>query len=240
MTVEIVPLPFEEVNAAISFNKVHFVILNSSFYEKMKVKHGIEVVATMINKSKTGQSASNFGGVIFTDADNEHINSIEDVKGKNFLAVSKDSFGGYHMALMEFKKNNIELPKAANTILFTGTHDKVVLNVINTSYNNRVGTVRTDTLERMADEGKIKLENVKILHKEYHEGFPFLISTSLYPEWPIAKLKQTDAGLAQKVTDALIKMEAHNFAATKASIQGWTNPADYSIVKKLLETLDII
>ena len=47
------------------------------------------------------------------------------------------------------------------------------------------GTVRTDTMERMEAEGKIKISDFKIIN-QMKDNFPFVHSTPLYPEWPIA------------------------------------------------------
>ncbi|MEW8013200.1 MAG: PhnD/SsuA/transferrin family substrate-binding protein, partial [Candidatus Thiodiazotropha endolucinida] len=51
------------------------------------------------------------------------------------------------------------------------------------------GTVRTDTLERMAETGLIELERIKLLNPMPVADFPYRLSTRLYPEWPMAALK---------------------------------------------------
>lgn len=238
MTFEIFPLRFIFVDTAVSLKKVDFLLVNSSLFQTMKTKYRIQEIATMINKSETNQVTPNFGGVIFTRSSNADINNLHDVQGKDFFAVKENSFGGYQMALMEFQDNGIDLPSVSRKISFAGTHDKVVLNVLN--FPNRIGTVRTDTLERMAAEGTINMSDIKVLNKREGLDFPFLHSTKLYPEWPVAKLESTDSELARKVAKALINMPENSFAAKSAKIKGWTYPADYNAVEELMVKLNIL
>ena len=106
-SVEIVPLDFDRVNPAIEANEVDFFLVNSSMFITAKVKFGASAIATMIN-SRQGQALKSFGGVIITSAYNDAINSIEDIKGKSFMAVKKSSFGGWQMAYKTIKDKGIE------------------------------------------------------------------------------------------------------------------------------------
>ena len=95
-------------------------------------------------------------------------------------------------------------PKTDCTSFLEGKkHDNVVLAVKNGTVD--VGTVRSDTLERMQEEGKIKIGEFRIIH-QINDDFPFVHSTRLYPEWPMAALKNTSAALGKKVVNALKEM----------------------------------
>ena len=85
---EIVPLGFKDVNPAIEQGSVTFFLVNSSMFVEAKVRYGAVEVATMIN-SRQGKPLKAFGGVILTTADNEGIQSIQDLKGNSFMAESK-------------------------------------------------------------------------------------------------------------------------------------------------------
>ena len=120
---------------------------------------------------------------------------------------------------------------------FLDSHDSVVLAVGNGSID--AGTVRTDTLERMHNEGIIDIDNFQLLVEKQHPGFPYRVSTELYPEWPFAKLASTPDGLANRVLIALLQMPAHSPAAIKSQVDGWTTPLDYSSVHHLLEEMHL-
>lgn len=234
-TVEIVPLDFDKVNPAIEANTVDFFLVNSSMYVTAKVKYGASAIATMIN-SRQGQALESFGGVIFTSVYNDSINSLADLKGKTFMAVEESSFGGWQMAYKTIIDAGMDPYKDFAKVDFAGKHDNVVFAVQNEQ--TQAGTVRTDTLERMAASGAIVMDDFKIINKQ-SSSFPFVYSTTLYPEWPLAKTAATTDALAQEVVAALKQIKKDDPAASKAKIIGWTDPLDYSPVEELQKSLKI-
>jgi len=120
---------------------------------------------------------------------------------------------------------------------YGGKHDNVVLAVQNGAVD--AGTVRTDTLERMAAEGSIDMEEFKILNKKELNGFPFVCSSSLYPEWPLGKVQKTSDEIASLVVEKLKQMTAQDPAARAAKVVGWTDALDYGPVEELQKSLKV-
>ena len=181
-----------------------------------------------------------FGGVIFCRADRKDINSLQDLKGKRFMAVERTSFGGWLMAWREFKDHNINPFRNFAEMRFGGTHDAVVYAVLNGEVDG--GTVRTDTIERMSAEKKINMDNLQILYGlkgtvVEKAGVDFLHSTRLYPEWPFTKARHISNDLAQKVAVALLSMPMDSPAAKAAESGGWTSPLNYQAVHECLKEL---
>jgi twitching motility protein PilJ len=227
---EIVPLGFDAVFPAIEKGEVDFFLVNSSMFITAKVKFDAKAIATMIN-SRQGKPLKSFGGVIFTSEENDEINSASDLLGKTFMAVKKSSFGGWQMAYLELLDQGINPFKDFSELKFGGKHDNVVLAVQNGVVD--AGTVRTDTLERMAAAGIIELSEFKIISSKKHGDFPFVHSTALYPEWPMAKTKGTSDQIAEKVVTALKQLKSTDKAAQDAKIVGWTDALDYQCVEDL-------
>jgi two-component system, LuxR family, sensor histidine kinase TtrS len=232
----IVPLDFDAVMPAIDKGEVDYFLVNSSMFVTMMVKYKSSAVATMIN-SRQGKPLKSFGGVILTYADRDDIKDLADIKGKKFMAVKGSSFGGWQMAYKEFKDNGIDPMTDFAKVEFGGKHDNVVYAVQNGSVD--AGTVRTDTLERMAAAGDIDMAEFKIIAAKKYEDFPFVISTALYPEWPFAKTASTGDAEAKKVAEALLALKAEDPAAKSAKIVGWTQPLDYSGVEELQKILKV-
>lgn len=199
---------------------------------------------TLKNKSLHG-GYTVFGGVIFTKADRQDIETLADLKGKTFMAVDPSSFGGWIVALRELNDDKITQDDFSK-LVFGGTHDAVVHAVLAGKID--AGTVRTDTLERMSAEGLIDIKKIKILHdnhlhvndeKNVNGGFPYLRSTRLYPEWPFAQVNSTPDDLSQKVTIALLSMAENSAAAVASNITGWAPPQNYQLVHDCLKELKI-
>lgn len=235
-TFVIVPLDFDEVFPAIENREVDFFLVNSSMFVTAKAKYGASAIATMIN-SRQGKALKSFGGVILTYIDRDDIKTLDDIKGKKFMAVKESSFGGWQMAYKEFLDKGINPMQDFASLQFGGKHDNVVLAVQNGEVD--AGTVRTDTLERMAAAGDIDLAEFKIIAAKTYADFPFVVSTALYPEWPFAKLASTSDEIAKRVADALINMQPETSAAQHAKIVGWTASLDYTEVENLQKLLKV-
>jgi two-component system, sensor histidine kinase and response regulator len=234
----IVPLGFNQIHDAVAKKEVEFILANSSFYVELEMTYGVNRIATLKNKRLNG-TYTTFGGVVFTLKRHKRIRSYEDLRGKRFMAVKENSFGGWRMAWREFKEAGINPKQDFRELLFGGTHDAVVYAVMKGKVD--AGTVRTETLERMDLEGKIDLKNFHVIHE--HGGkkvhLNFLHSTREYPEWPMAKVAHTSMSLAEKVAIKLIEMKPDSPAAVAASCSGWTIPMHYQGVHDCLRYLRI-
>jgi two-component system sensor histidine kinase TtrS len=230
----IVPLDFREIGPAVAGGKVDFVLANTSLYVELEYLYGITRIATLKNRG-SGGGYTVFGGVIVCRAERNDISGLNDLRGKSFMAVDETSFGGWQVAWRELKGSGINPYRDFTSLLFGRTHDAVVYAVRDGKVD--AGTVRTDTLERMAEEQKIDLRDFRVLNHQHAEGFPFALSTRLYPEWPLAKTRQTGDELAQMVVIALLRMPPEDPAARAGKITGWTIPLDYQPVHELMREL---
>ncbi len=233
----LVPLDFDEIYPAIEHGKIDFVLTNSAYYIRLEYEYGVERITTLKNK-RANRTMTHFGGVLFCRKDRTDIQQYADLKNKHFMAVDERSFGGWMAGWYHLLLQGIRPDRDFSSLEFGGTHDAVVYAVRDAKVD--VGTVRTDTLERMALEGKIKLDDFKVLGDHSKEsGFPFFLSTELYPEWPMAKLKHVDRALAERVTIALLQLSPEHPAAKAASISGWTIAHAYQPVRNCLKTLRV-
>lgn len=232
--VTIVPLKFEAIEPMVKEGKVDFVLANSAFYVGLEDKYKAKAIVTMIN-SREGKALDKFGGVILAKAGSP-INTLADLKGKKFMIVDRKSFGGAHMAWKVLKDNGIDPEKDFAAFVEGGKHDNVVLAVLNGSMD--AGTVRSDTMERMQAEGKIKMSDFKIIN-QVKDDFPFVHSTPLYPEWPIAAAAHVKPDVAAKMAAALKAMPKDSPAAKAGNVVGWAAPANYAPVRELIKKLGV-
>jgi phosphate/phosphite/phosphonate ABC transporter binding protein len=230
--VVIIPLKFEAIEPVVQQGKIDFMLANSAFFVEMEKKYRTRAVATLVN-SLDGKPMDSFGGVIFVRQDSS-IDTLEDIRGKKFMVVDFSSFGGGQMAWKLLLDKGIDPKKDTAAFLEGKKHDNVVLAVQNGVVD--VGSVRTDTLERMQAEGKIKMTNFRIIN-QIKSDFPYVHSTILYPEWPLAALAGTSAELSAEIVEALKAITPNSPVALAASIYGWKDPADYSSVRECLKTI---
>lgn len=231
----IIPLGFNQFPEYIRDKKIDFIVTNSAYYVDLEHRYGISRVATLKNMDFNNKAQIEFGSVIFIKRYNKEIENIKDLKNKSFAAVDANSFGGWIMALGELKEWEIA-PNDLHTTFYQ-THEAVVYAVL--SGKAAAGTVRTDTLERMASEGKININDFAIINQKNYSNFFYKVSTKLYPEWPFAKARHTSDKLAEKVAVALISMPQDSEAAKAIHSFGWTIPLDYQSIHELLKELGL-
>ncbi len=227
-------LPFEELKAKALSGKLNFILTNpyqAITIKELALKNDPPIsyrIILSLGQLENDKYYPYFGGVIFTKKDSP-INTLSDLKGKPLGAVNPDSFGGYIIALFELYKKGIYerdiKPK------FYGTHDEVVRAVLRGEVP--VGTVRTGILERMAKTKEISLEEIKIIHQQFYPDFPLLVSSSLYPEWPVLAYEGTPQRVIKDIAQALLNIEEDS--AIAHSIEGvFYLPFDYSLINNVL------
>ena len=234
--VALVPLGFSEIKTAVENHDIDFLFANPAIYVDLEMRYEATHLVTLRNEFKN-HSITEFGGVIFCRADRKNINALEDLRGKSFMAVDFWSFGGFLAARRELRRQGINPFQDFSSLGMAGTHDAVVFAVRDGSVD--AGTVRSDVLERMAEEGAIRLDEFRILNRQYSSQIPFLLSTASYPEWPLAKLAHVPEDLGRQVSVALLKMKSDSLPARAAQIAGWTIPPDYHQVHECLKELAI-
>jgi len=233
----IVPLDNDNMADAVRNNTVDFVLSNPASYASLEATQGLSRIVTLRNR-RMGGTYTTFGALIFTRADRMDIKTLKDLVGKRFMAVHPDAFGGWWMALKTFKDNGLDPENDFKQIIFNGfPQDNIVLAVRDGLAD--AGTVRTDILERMVQEGKIKREDFRILNQQNTPGFPFAHSTELYPEWAFATTKHAPEHLAQRIAVALLSLPSDSPIPRAANTAGWTVPLDYQPVHALMKELRV-
>ncbi|HZK56694.1 MAG TPA: PhnD/SsuA/transferrin family substrate-binding protein [Clostridia bacterium] len=231
----LVPLDFDELYPEVEAGRVDFIITNTGQYIELEANYGISRIATFRNAGPGG-FYTKFGGVLFVCAHRDDIRTIRDFPGCKILVADEKSFGGWLMQLREIKAQGINPDRFAE-FRSAGNHEEVVFSIL--EGKSDIGAVRTDTLERMAEEGKIDLNLIRIINEQYDSEFPFRHSTGLYPEWPFAKTLHTNSLIAQNVAVALLTLPEDSYAARAAQSGGWTIPEDYNSAHELFRELQL-
>ena len=237
-TFVIVPLTHARIATSVRDAEVDFILTNSSIYVELEQGYGANRIATL-KEMRLGRVYSKYGSVIFCRSDRTDIRKLTDLKGKSFMGVDEWSLGGWQMAWRELKENGIDPYRDFKTLQHRETHDEVVYAVRDGLVD--AGTVRTNTLEALSAEGRINLSDFFVFPRLHDRELqtPYLCTTREYPDWPMAKVKETPDELAEKVAVALLQMQPDSPAAQAAECAGWTIPHNYQPVLELMMALRI-
>ena len=230
----ITPLNYPDLDLAVNRRLFDFVLTNPEHYVTIREDHGINAVATLM-PSIGGHPFSNFGGVIFTRSDRADIKVIEDIKDKVVSSPTKQSLGGYSMQIWALLKHGVQ-KNQIKQFRFTGMpHDNAVQEVI--AGKADVGFVRTGVIEGMVHDGKIRLDQIKVLNRQPPDKFPLLLSTDLYPEWPLAAELDVPQSLIKVVAVALFNIQPNDRAAQAGQYYGFSSTGDYSAIESLMQRI---
>ncbi|MEW6444565.1 MAG: EAL domain-containing protein [Pseudomonadota bacterium] len=226
---------YPELGEVAGRGAVDFILTQPSHYILLTYLNGLSSpLATLVEK-EGAHALANFGGVIFTRAGREDIDALEDVRGRRVATSSVTSLGSFQMQDLELSRAGVRLFKET-TIVETGQpQDKAVRAVLEGKAD--VGFVRTGVIEAMAREGGLDPEQLKVINSRVVQGFPYRLSTHLYPEWPFAAMPRVDPDLARRVAAALLALPHDGALAREIGIEGFTIPGDYRPIDDLLREL---
>jgi diguanylate cyclase (GGDEF)-like protein/PAS domain S-box-containing protein len=226
---------YQELERAIEHSELDFVLTNPAHYVQMTFRNGLTSPLATLVPVVNGQPVLGFGGVILALKERSDLNQLHDLQGHTIAAVFQGSLGGYQAQTMELQRIGIRSSQDLKLVVKGMPHDRVVRAVLQGEVD--AGFIRTGVLEAMANEDLLDLERLKILNAQHPPGFPFLLSTQLYPEWPFAAMPHTDQELARRVSAGLLALPHDGEVTSQIGIHGFIVPRDYEPVRTLLQSL---
>ena len=224
--------PVEHINdmqTLVSTHQLDFVITQPVAYVDLERLFGITRMLTL--KKKEG--ITQFGSVIITRSDRDDIHTLEDVRGKSIAGVAKKGFGGWLIGYQELLSHSDLSYEEFKKVDFLGSQHKVVKSVLKGETD--VGIARTGIIEKMSSNGDIEITQLRVLNQQTVKGFPYKLSTELYPEWAFAKTNRVASDIAKKVALVLLSLPKDSESAIKGEYSEWSIPLNYNSVHDLMK-----
>lgn len=188
---QVFPNTFDEHLKMVEQGKIDISFSNPLVYVRMADNHGAKAFARIVEPGGRAM----FRGQIITRADHPEINSIQDCRGKKWIAVDPDSAGGYLFDLGYFMDNGLQAADFSE-ISFApgpgGKQEKVVLAVHAGKYD--IGSIREGTLDVVRD--KVDLSQIRVL-----------AHTPWYPSWVYAARTSLDPKIRDAIAEALQRLD---------------------------------
>jgi nitrogen-specific signal transduction histidine kinase/ABC-type phosphate/phosphonate transport system substrate-binding protein len=210
-----------------------FVITQPLNFVELQAELGATSLLTLEDQS----GFSEFGSVIFTRADNQQVQSLNDIKHMVLAGASPVGLGGWLIGLHELDKKLDQSPLDFNQVMFLGVQENIVEAVLNSKAD--VGVVRTGFLEGMVENGRIDLGLIKVINPIKKENFPYFLSTETFPEWALVKAPHTSTEIAKAVSVALLQLPKMSAPAQARGYSQWITAIDYQPVHALMKRLNV-
>ena len=128
--------------------------------------------------------------IVMTQAKNDRINSIADLKGKRVAHVSQTSNSGHQAPVYFFSRMGV-VPGKDYQIAYSGKHDNSALGVVNGDYD--AAAVADTVVERMVTRGVIKASDFKVIY-----------TSPVFPTAGFAYSHNLEPRLAEKIREAFM------------------------------------
>lgn len=233
-TVELRVLSQEQIERALAEGQIDLLFTNPSHYITVRNRFNLTGALATLISLEDGMATSQLGGVIITRKEMIGLHSLADLRGRTIAVPGLKFLGGYQTQAFELLQVGIHLPDDAQ-VHIVGSHDAVVKAVLGGQAD--VGFIRTGAIEQLQREGKLDVSQLRVLDRQNYPGFPYLISTRLYPEWAFTALPHVDNRRVRKISSSLMLLEAEHPVAKTAGIAGFAPPADYLPVENIMRAL---
>jgi PAS domain S-box-containing protein len=232
--VEVRHYGFEEMQRAILGRTVDLALTSSTDYVAYAHRIGLSAPVATVVLYHEGRPLAGFGGAILALGSREDLRTPEDLVGRRIGIVDRRSLGGFQSQAFELLKRGIDVTRVT-TLVPTGTPESSSLHAL---LERRVDAifVRAGALEAWQKRGLVQADELKVIGRRSLSNYPFALSTTLYPYYPVVAMPQLDPVLARRVVAALLAMPDGTLAARGEAVS-FMLPADYEPVRNLARTL---
>lgn len=229
-------LNYDEMEVAVAEKKLDIVLIQQDFYVQMSYRNALTApIATLLYLDHDSSALNAYGGVIAVLAERDDLRRLADLKGLRVGVASKLVLGGYLMQAHEMHKAGVPLPENSSLVEVGMPPSRAIKALLAGMVD--VVYVRSGIIEALEKEGLIGKGQLRIINARKVAGFPFALSTDLYPEWPIATLPHLDEMAAIDIAAALLQMPHNGKEAEQIGMHGFIVPANYHRVADMLRAL---
>ncbi|TKB23261.1 phosphate/phosphite/phosphonate ABC transporter substrate-binding protein [Desulfopila sp. IMCC35006] len=189
---QVFPDTFDNYLSMFGQGKIDISFSNPFIYVKLANRYGARAMARIVE----ADGRAEFRGQIIARKDNKAIQTLQDCRGKSWVAVDPSSAGGYLFALGHFVDHGITLKDFKEVIFAGGRQENVILGVYAGLHD--IGSIREGSLSVVQD--KIDINQIKVVD-----------SSRRYPGWVYAYSPRLSAEVADRIRQAMLQLDyEHN------------------------------
>ncbi len=230
------PVPADKLLVSVQRGEVEFAIVPPARFPALAMHSNASAIASAAIEGTGGEVVSLTKGSLLALKDRTDLTSIASAKGKRVLALGADSLMGWIAPSARLRAAGID-PDTDLPDLHFANDAKSIFDALNSGVVD-VASIGNADLIAAARSGKIQLSNFRVLQESTSIPMDAKAEQGSTPAYPLEAFVKTSAAsdkLAQRVADALYRMNSSN-GAGKSAMQsagnfGWTVPQNYSAVE---------
>ena len=228
--IEVRVLPRGDLAAAVRDETLDFVIGEADFIAQSQTENNLRILAS-IWPSEAQDAGSAASTVFFTRAASLEAQSLSQFGDMPVAAAFADSFQGYYIALYELSRRGYD-SGFMTELYFTGPpYDNVVHDVL--SGKAGAGILPACVLEEMEQEGRVKMEDFRIINPRRPAELRCAHSADVFPSVSVASMARTPPAMRKTMVIALLGVSGGK------GLSQWALPASMQSVLDVFYTLQI-
>lgn len=228
--IQIEYLNLDGLATALASQSLDYLITNPGHYVELAQTYQLAPLASLKN-SWLEQPQQAVGSVVLVSVQRTDLNTWQDLTQHTLGAVSLDAFGGFQLIWDEMHKANLNPLQDIQHWHLSGFPMQQLFDLLAAGTVDAIIT-RSCLAENLAAQGQINLAHFKALEPKHHPGFPCLVSSQLYPDWPFLSTGTHSLDQQTQVLQALLQ----GGVTTPAQ---WSAPLSYQPVYELFARLRI-
>ena len=229
-SIEVTVLPRGDLAAAVRAGTLDFVIGQADFIAQSQTENNLRILAS-IWPSEAQDAGSASSVVFFTRAASLEAQSLSQFGDMPVAAAFADSFHGYYIALYELSRRGYD-SGFMGELYFTGPpYENVVHDVL--SGKAGAGILPACVLEEMESEGRVKMEDFRIINPRRPSELRCAHSADVFPSISVASMARTPADMRKTLVLALLGIQGGEGRSQ------WALPASMQRVLDVFYTLQI-
>ncbi|MBE0508637.1 MAG: PhnD/SsuA/transferrin family substrate-binding protein [Marinospirillum sp.] len=225
------PLNLQELEVALAAGQLDFVMTNPGHYVQLSQHYPLAPLATLRNPAFDPPQQA-VGSVLIVAAESA-VQQWRDLRNRRVAAVHPEAFGGFQLIWDQLEHHGLNLQRDVGEWIFTGYPMEALLDRLNTGEVDAV-VLRSCLLESLAAEGRLDLQDYRVIGKRQMAGYPCQLSSDLYPDWPFLSTGRQPTEVVQQIALALLQMPD-----TPENRSQWSTPLSYQPVYQLFERLRV-
>jgi len=220
--------------------QLEFAMVSPLEFPALESRYGARVIATTRYSVRNGRESALFGSAVICRKDNGDIQQLKDLRGKRVIVFIEKTMG-WAGAWRELLDLGIDPYRDFAELRFAGTVPDPARDAVVTAV--REGKADAGILTSMAAAQVVASGETwaRFLPPPRPDpnaaGFPFPLSTRLYPAAPVIESPHVSIDLATAVTVALLNLPPDSEAGRPPNAPGYTLPMNYAPVRECLKLL---
>ncbi len=193
----------------------------------------------MLNLSPFDGEASNaIGSALIGRIDEAEITNLNSLRNRLIVSVSEDAFGGFRVMEREFLLEGVRKSDLKNLAFIGYPQQDLLAKVLSGEADFAI--VPTCLLEGEVRDGVIPPNSLKVMRRQSPSfSFPCEVSSQLYPNWTLARMKHVSVDYANHIARILLSIPPESQITVKGKYGGWSVPVDDSGVYRLMDDIGI-